>query len=58
MRYFEYLEQLIGEGTKLTPEANIAALKRFATVPLDEEAIMRLIEESKANGTGDVEIDI
>lgn len=58
MRYFEYLEQLVGQGTKLTPEANIAALKRFATVPLDEGAIMKLIEESKANGVTDVEIDI
>ncbi|KUL82141.1 hypothetical protein ZTR_10695 [Talaromyces verruculosus] len=58
VRYFEYLEQLVGDGTKLTPEANIAALKRFATVPLDEEAIMKLIEESKANGVTDVEIDI
>lgn len=58
MRYFEHLEQLIGEGTKLTSEANIAALKRFATVPLDEEAILKLIEESKTNGSDNVEIDI
>lgn len=40
VRYFEHLEELIGEGTVLTPEVNMAALKRFATIPVDEQAIM------------------
>jgi hypothetical protein len=39
VRYFEHLEELIGNGTVLTPEVNIAALKRFATVPLSEADI-------------------
>lgn len=58
VRYFEHLEELIGEGTKLTPEVNMAALRRFATVPLDEEVINKLIAESKANGTDGSEIDL
>lgn len=58
MRYFNHLEELIGEGKTLTPEANIAALKRFATIPLDEEAINKLIEESRLNGNDDVDIDL
>ncbi|KAL8976317.1 MAG: hypothetical protein Q9177_006883 [Variospora cf. flavescens] len=44
VRYFEYLEELIGEGTTLTPEANMAALKRFATVPLTDEMIKQFEE--------------
>ena len=47
IRYFEYLEQLIGDGKELTPEANIAALKRFATIPLDEEEVAKLEAEGR-----------
>ncbi|KAK4959982.1 hypothetical protein LTR10_002871 [Elasticomyces elasticus] len=57
VRYFEHLEALIGEGKVLTPEVNMAALKRFATIPVDEAAINQLIAESKANDSG-VEIDL
>ena len=39
VRYFEYLEEMIGQGTTLTPEVNMAALKRFATVPLTDDMI-------------------
>ena len=37
VRYFEYLEDLIGEGMMLTPDVNTKALRRFATVPLTDE---------------------
>ncbi|KAH7275177.1 hypothetical protein FSOLCH5_006083 [Fusarium solani] len=47
IRYFEHLEALIGSGKELTPEANIAALRRFATIPLSEEEVKRL-EEAEA----------
>lgn len=49
IRYFEYLEALIGTGTELTPEANRAALIRFATIPLNEEDVKRL-EDAAAAG--------
>jgi hypothetical protein len=52
------LEELIGEGKTLAPEVNMAALRRFATIPLDEDAINKLIAESKVDGTNDVEIDL
>lgn len=39
MRYFEYLEELIGDGEVLTKEVNMEALKRFATVPLTDEMV-------------------
>lgn len=39
VRYFAHLEELIGEGTVLTPEVNKAALRRFATVPVSEDDI-------------------
>jgi hypothetical protein len=39
VRYFEHLEELIGEGKVLTPEVNKAALRRFATVPVSQEDI-------------------
>lgn len=42
IRYFEYLEELVGQGTELTPEVNKAALLRFATVPLDDAEMKRL----------------
>jgi hypothetical protein len=48
IRYFEYLEELIGNGTELTPEINKEALLRFATIPLKEEDIKR-IEENFAD---------
>ncbi|RSL51908.1 hypothetical protein CEP53_008264 [Fusarium sp. AF-6] len=44
IRYFEHLEALNGSGKELTPEANIAALRRFATIPLSEEDVKRLEE--------------
>ncbi|KAM6533829.1 hypothetical protein FALCPG4_006776 [Fusarium falciforme] len=48
IRYFEHLEALIGSGKELTPEANIAALRRFATIPLSEEEVKRLEEAAAA----------
>lgn len=42
MRYFEYLEELIGDGVVLTAEVNRAALMRFATVPLDDDEVTKL----------------
>jgi len=43
IRYFEYLEEMIGQG-ELTPEINIAALKRFATVPLTPDTLAQFEE--------------
>lgn len=48
IRYFEHLEALIGSGKELTPEANIVALRRFATIPLSEEEVKRLEETAAA----------
>lgn len=48
IRYFEHLEALVGSGKELTPEANIAALRRFATIPLSEEDVKRLEEVAAA----------
>ncbi|KAL6353417.1 hypothetical protein LRP88_13909 [Fusarium phalaenopsidis] len=48
IRYFEHLEALIGSGKELTPEANIAALRRFATIPVSEEEVKRLEEAAVA----------
>lgn len=42
IRYFEYLEELIGNGTELTPEINQEALLRFATIPLKDQEVKRL----------------
>lgn len=39
VRYFEYLEEMIGDGKTLTREVNMEALKRFATVPLTDEML-------------------
>ena len=39
VRYFKHLEDLIGEGTILTPEVNKAALRLFATVPVSQEDV-------------------
>ncbi|KAI4090730.1 MAG: hypothetical protein LQ339_008274 [Xanthoria mediterranea] len=44
VRYFAYLEELIGEGATLTPEVNYAALKRFATVPLTAGMVQQFEE--------------
>ena len=44
VRYFEVLEQMIGQGKELTPEVNKAAMLRFATVPLSQEAVDMLEE--------------
>jgi hypothetical protein len=44
VRYFEVLEEMIGEGTTLTPAVNMAALKRFATVPLTDDMIKQFEE--------------
>ena len=60
-RYFYYLEYLIGEGNVLTPEVNKEAMRRFATVPLEEEDL-KLLEreldvdekENEANGVNGV----
>lgn len=49
IRYFEYLEGLIGEGKQLTQEANRAALLRFASVPLTPEDVAKF-EPKKVNG--------
>ncbi|EFY93693.1 AraC-like regulator [Metarhizium acridum CQMa 102] len=48
VRYFEHLENLIGEGNVLTPEVNAEALKRFATIPLPPEDVNRLEETGMA----------
>ncbi|WPH01315.1 Hypothetical protein R9X50_00415400 [Acrodontium crateriforme] len=44
VRYFEYLEEMIGDGKTLTREVNMEALKRFATVPLTD-AMVKQFEE-------------
>ncbi|CAM1511663.1 Fc.00g091760.m01.CDS01 [Cosmosporella sp. VM-42] len=51
IRYFEYLEELVGSGTELTPEINKAALRRFATIPLTDDDVKRFEElvKDKAN---------
>lgn len=46
VRYFSYLEELIGDGAQLTPEVNRAALMRFATVPLGNPDLYLFSEES------------
>lgn len=51
VRYFEYLEYLIGEGTVLTPEINKAALRRFATVPVSKEEVEMLEMEGTRDGS-------
>ena len=50
VRYFEHLEEMIGEGVELTPEVNRAALMRFATIPLSHDQVVQLEEESKGVG--------
>lgn len=53
-RYFYYLEYLIGEGNELTPEVNKAAMRRFATVPLQDDDIKVLERELAVDGTNGV----
>ncbi|KAH8909380.1 RmlC-like cupin [Coniochaeta sp. PMI_546] len=53
VRYFEHLENLIGEGKVLTPEVNIDALKRFATIPLSADDVKRLEARSAAQSGAD-----
>lgn len=48
IRYFEHLEQLIGSGEELTPEANKAALLRFASIPLKDEDVKLLEAAAEA----------
>ncbi len=48
VRYFEYLEELIGDGKELTVEDNRAALMRFATIPLDKTQVAKLESENGA----------
>jgi hypothetical protein len=43
-RYFELLEEMIGEGKTLTKEINMEAMKRFATVPLTDEMVRQFEE--------------
>lgn len=54
IRYFELLENMIGEGKVLTPEINAEALKRFATIPVPAEDVERLESQGwpVVNGTG------
>lgn len=42
IRYFEHLENMIGEGKVLTPEINAEALKRFSTLPIPAADLERL----------------
>lgn len=55
IRYFELLENMIGEGRVLTPEVNAEALKRFATIPLPLQHVKRLESQgwSSVNGDGE-----
>ncbi|POS69536.1 hypothetical protein DHEL01_v212069, partial [Diaporthe helianthi] len=54
IRYFELLENMIGEGKVLTPEINAEALKRFATIPIPLEDVERLQSQGwpSVNGKG------
>ncbi|KAL9593650.1 MAG: hypothetical protein Q9219_007451 [cf. Caloplaca sp. 3 TL-2023] len=48
VRYFEHLEALIGGGEKLTKEVNMQALRRFATVPVDDKGVVeKLMKEGE-----------
>ncbi|KIM97008.1 hypothetical protein OIDMADRAFT_58553 [Oidiodendron maius Zn] len=44
VRYFEVLEEMIGDGAMVTRDLNMAALKRFATVPLTDEMVKQFEE--------------
>ncbi len=49
VRYFEYMEEMVGEGTTLTPEVNMAAMRRFATIPLTEDMVKQFEEVYNKN---------
>lgn len=51
-RYFGLLEAMIGQGKQLTPEINKEAMRRFATVPLEEEDLKVLERELRVEGKG------
>ncbi|KAM3067373.1 hypothetical protein ACMFMG_005271 [Clarireedia jacksonii] len=51
VRYFEVLEEMIGEGTTLTKEVNMAALRRFATVPLTDDMVKQFEELAEQGKT-------
>lgn len=50
IRYFEHLENLIGEGKELTVEANRAALLRFASLPLSAEDVAKFETKTETKG--------
>ena len=60
VRYFQYLEELVGEGTELTPEVNAKAMLKYGTVPLLEPDVKLLEKEAEqrkpetANGSNGV----
>ncbi|KAL9125244.1 MAG: hypothetical protein Q9217_005520, partial [Psora testacea] len=54
VRYFAYLEELVGEGKELTPEINRAAMLKYATVPLDDEEVADLEARSAKSLVVDV----
>ncbi|KAF2219771.1 hypothetical protein BDZ85DRAFT_41044 [Elsinoe ampelina] len=57
VKYFEFLEECIGQGKELTPEANKRALERWATVPMTGEMVGRYEEfwkEKRGEGSGEV----
>jgi hypothetical protein len=47
VQYFALLEKMVGEGKKLTPDVNKAAMMRFATVPLTPEELDEMEEKYK-----------
>ncbi|RAL00111.1 uncharacterized protein BO80DRAFT_357589 [Aspergillus ibericus CBS 121593] len=55
VRYFEYLEMLIGEGLVLTPEVNKRALRRFATVPVSRAEVEGMEKMAVEEGRGETE---
>jgi len=55
VRYFAYLEELVGEGTELTPEVNARAMLKYGTVPLGDADVKLLEEEASGKrGKGNV----
>lgn len=49
-RYFEHLENMVGEGKTLTKEINMEAMKRFGTIPLSPDEVKR-VETLFTNGS-------
>lgn len=58
IRYFEYLEESIGQGIELTEEVNRAALMRFATVPLTKGEVASLEAEKGVEVPEHLALDI